>query len=120
MRILYVDDEDAIRRAVRAWLSRKGHTVFTAGTVADARAVLERERIDGILIDLFLGAESGVALHDWVRERDPALARRMTFVSGDAAPGGALGRTLRERGLPLLGKPFELSEIDGIVGSWGG
>ena len=64
--VLYVDDEDSIRRAMKAWLVRRGHTVFTAGCLDDARTVLQSNEVDGAFIDLWLGTESGFDLFEWI------------------------------------------------------
>src|SRR5690349_15750123 len=61
--VLYVDDEEAIRRAVATWLRRKGHVVYTASDVASARTILQDHPIDGVFVDLWLGADSGMSLH---------------------------------------------------------
>jgi DNA-binding response OmpR family regulator len=116
--VLYVDDEDAIRRAVVAWLTRRGHTVHAAASVADARVLLEAQSVDGAFVDLWLGHESGLELQDWIDENRPALSPNIVFVTGDVTAGepgvgplGALGR-------PVLAKPFELRELDAYVEGW--
>ena len=114
--VLYVDDEDAIRRAVVAWLTRRGHTVHAAATLADARDVIASQPVDGAFVDVWLGEESGLELKDWIEENRPDLAPNIVFVTGDpaashSAPLGTLGR-------PVLAKPFELRALDAFVASW--
>jgi DNA-binding NtrC family response regulator len=116
--VLYVDDEEAIRRAVRAWLTRKGHVVHTAHDVESAVHILETHPIDGVFIDVWLGADSGMTLHDWIREHDPSLAHRMVFVSGDLMPSENVERAVREHGVSLVAKPFDLKELERIVTGW--
>lgn len=118
MTVLYVDDEEAIRRAVSAWLTRRGHRVYTAATAASARDVLREHQIDGVFIDVWLGEESGVALHDWIRVHFPPLANRAVFVTGDLAPPEDVDRAIRQIGVEVLTKPFDLKEIEGIVRGW--
>ena len=109
--VLYVDDEDAIRRAVAAWLTRRGHTVHSAATLADARDLLSSTRaIDGAFVDLWLGEDSGLELHDWIEEHRPDLSRNIVFVTGDSG-NYALSR-------PVLAKPFELQQLDAFVERW--
>ena len=116
--VLYVDDEAAIRRAVSNWLTRKGHAVHTASDVASARAILADHQVDGVFIDLWLGSESGMTLHDWIRENIPALASRTIIVSGDPASSEQLLKAVRELGLEVLAKPFELRELSEIAAKW--
>src|SRR6478609_8917591 len=115
--VLYVDDEDAIRRAVVAWLTRRGHTVHSAGTLAGARHLLESQSIDGAFVDLWLGDESGLELQDWIDEHQPDLSGKIVFVTGDAAAGVANER-LASLGRPVLAKPFDLHDLDAFVAGW--
>src|SRR3954464_3295672 len=85
--VLYVDDEAGIRRAVVAWLTRRGHTVHAAATIGDARHLLESQCIDGAFVDLWLGEESGLELQDWIDEHQPDLSTKIVFVTGDVAGG---------------------------------
>jgi len=116
--VLYVDDEEAIRRAVVAWLTRRGHTVHSAGTLADARDVLTSQPVDGAFVDIWLGDESGLELQDWIEENRPDISPNIVYVTGDLAahvtPRSALGAL----GRPVLSKPFELQELDAFVESW--
>jgi DNA-binding NtrC family response regulator len=117
--VLYVDDEDAIRRAVVAWLTRRGHAVHAVATIADARAVLESQSIDGVFVDLWLGEESGLELQDWIDENRPDLSNNVVFVTGDtAAAWDANSRALGARGRPVLAKPFDLKHLDAFVERW--
>ena len=116
--VLYVDDEDAIRRAVSAWLTRRGHTVHTAGTLADARDLLVSQAIDGAFIDIWLGAESGLELQDWIEEHRPELSHRIVFVTGDLGASEIARCAAGRLGRPVLAKPFELQELDTFVHSW--
>ena len=58
--ILIVDDEKNIRRTVRMVLEGEGHTVHEAGSIAEADAVLAREAVDVILLDVKLGDDNGL------------------------------------------------------------
>ena len=116
-RVLYVDDEDAIRRAVELWLGRRGHDVQTAADVATARTRLEAGRFDAVFVDLWIGQESGLELYQWLREVDPDTARRVAFVTGDP-----FDRSLANVGTlqPVFTKPFELRQLEAQAIAWGG
>lgn len=116
--VLYVDDEAAIRRAVSTWLTRRGHTVHVAADVATAQAILTEQQLDGVFIDVWIGGESGVALHEWMREHTPALAARAVFVTGDIGSSERLLRTIREQGLSVVPKPFNLKDLERIAATW--
>jgi DNA-binding NtrC family response regulator len=116
--VLYVDDERAIGRALKSWLTRRGHVVSTAASVDEARKILETSQIDGAFIDIWLGTESGFDLFEWVDMNQPRVAANVVFVTGDIIPERAVQETLDTYGRPVLVKPFELSELEGIVRGW--
>jgi DNA-binding NtrC family response regulator len=116
--VLYVDDEEPIRRVVGAWLTRKGHIVHTAADVATACELLKAHAIDGAFIDLWLGHESGLELQSWIDENKPEFATRVVFVTGDAVASDANERALQFLGRPVLGKPFDMYELEACVLRW--
>jgi DNA-binding NtrC family response regulator len=116
--VLYVDDEEPIRRVVCAWLTRKGHTVHTAPDVATARELLATHPIDGAFIDLWLGTESGLELQDWIDENKPDFASHVVFVTGDAVTDDANDLAQRFLGRPVLPKPFDMNTLEAWVERW--
>jgi DNA-binding NtrC family response regulator len=116
--VLYVDDEAGIRRAVVAWLTRRGHTVHVAATLGDARELLQSQSIDGAFVDLWLGAESGLDLQDWIDEHRPELSPNVVFVTGDPGADTAGRGPLVDLGHPVLAKPFDLQQLDQFVAGW--
>jgi DNA-binding response OmpR family regulator len=116
--VLYVDDERAIGRALHSWLTRRGHTVFTAGSLDEAKKILETSQVDGAFIDLWLGGESGFELFEWLDKNQPRVGANVVFVTGDVIPDRPVQQTLDAYGRPVLVKPFELSELESIVRGW--
>lgn len=83
-RILVVDDERLIREVMRRLLGRD-HEVTTAASGQEAQALIQGgAHFDLVLCDLMMPEMSGMALHAWMTEHSPALARRVVFVSGGA------------------------------------
>jgi DNA-binding response OmpR family regulator len=119
MRVLYVEDEPAVGRVVRTWLTRLGYDVHVADSVASARAQLTDMRFDGAVIDVHLRDESGLELQIWLEEADPELARRTVFVSGDVIPDGPVGDMLRRFGKPVIAKPFAFGDLERAIDEWG-
>lgn len=116
--VLYVDDEDAVRRALRSWLVRRGHTVFIAGSSDEARGILESNPVDGVFIDIWLGEESGFDLFEWIDMNQPRVAENAVFVTGDIIRDPDVERTLSVLERPVLTKPFELTELERLVAAW--
>ena len=106
--LLYVDDEEPLGRLVSRYFSRRGDRVLLASTIAEAKALLGSEEPDTILLDVWLGAECGLALVSWLAEHRPRLLHRVTFVTGeqlDRYPVEVGGTTIE---YPVIHKPFEL------------
>ena len=118
-KVLYVDDEPAICRAVHRWLERHGLAVATAPSVAEARQCVLDDPPDGVFIDVWLGDGTGFELYDWIRAHDSRLADRVAFVTGDTAPDDAVQHRLRTLGVSVIAKPFDLEQLKGMAARWG-
>ncbi len=109
-RLLVVDDEPEIGELMRSLLEGVGHEVATAESGAVALELLDTARFDAIVCDLRMPDMTGAALWQQVRERHPALARRMLFVSGDTLAVDA--REFFDRsGCGMLDKPFSKADL---------
>ena len=80
--ILIIDDEKNIRRTLRMVLEGEGHVVHEAGSIAEASAVLERDPIDLILLDVKLGDDNGLDLLRTLKARgedgmSPVISTRL-------------------------------------------
>jgi putative two-component system response regulator len=107
-RLLVVDDEEPIRRALARVLSEAGHDCRLAADAAEARARLDAEPVALMLCDVNLPGESGLELIRSVREDHPNTA--IVMVSGDAATAVA-DRALRLGAYGYLIKPFKSNEV---------
>ena len=110
--LLYVDDEEAIGRAVSRWFGRRGHTVHVANSIAGAQGVLREHEPDALFVDVWLGTESGFELLSWIEEARPELAERVTFVTGELADAHQGDRVWRTLGRPVLQKPFDFGQLE--------
>jgi two-component system KDP operon response regulator KdpE len=116
--ILYVDDEPAIRRAVKLTLAREGDRALTAATARRAVSWLQRYRFDGVFLDLWLKGGDSIGVYDWIREHQPALASRVAFITGELLPSPSTARRLEATGRPVIQKPFELATLVAYVRAW--
>jgi DNA-binding response OmpR family regulator len=108
-RVLVVDDERSLRLLCRVNLELDGHVVDEAGTLAEARKLIEEQPPDVILLDVHLGSEDGLELLDEVEALD--LPVRVVLLSGTSE----VGPELRSRVAGVLGKPFELPKLAAAV-----
>ena len=69
LHVLVVDDEPRIRTLLRRYLAEEGFKVSEAGDGVTMRAVLEREAIDLVLLDLMMPGEDGLSLARYIRQQ---------------------------------------------------
>ena len=103
VRVLVVDDADAMRRAVRRVLSDSGYEVDVACTLAEARG-MHPGKYEAVLVDARLGNERGMDLVEELCAQDPAATGRCLLMTG-----GATG--MIPAGFAYLAKPFEPGEL---------
>ena len=60
-RILYIDDDDGLRRLVEKLLGRRGHSVATAASGPEGVARATSERFDIIAVDHYMPGQDGLA-----------------------------------------------------------
>jgi DNA-binding response OmpR family regulator len=66
--VLVVDDEPIVRDVVTRYLRRDGHRIVEAADGDEARAVIERESPNLVVLDVMLPGETdGLALCRWIR-----------------------------------------------------
>lgn len=82
-RLLVVDDHQDIRDPLAAYLGRQAFEVLTAADARAARALLQRERFDLVVLDIMLPGEDGLSL---CRELARAGDTPVILLSAMAAP----------------------------------
>ncbi len=110
--ILLVEDEILIRMSTADMVSDMGHTVFEAGSVAEALRVLEANPVDIVITDIGLPGDSGLTLVKQVQDRWPAI--RIVVASGVSGPDDADQSDLAP-GVRWLGKPYDQIAIEKIL-----
>ena len=108
LRVLLVDDDAAVAKALAAILSRAGYEVTVAATPREAEARLDH-RFDVLLLDLRMPGMRGDALFFVARARQPWLAAHTLFMTGDITP--IAEAIVAETRCPLLLKPFRSGEL---------
>ena len=115
VRLMLIEDDVAVRTALVRLLGRRGATVHAAApnVAADDEALIyevARALPDILLLDLGLGARSGVDVWQRLAARAPEVARRVVFLSGLAA-GDAEWDAACATGRPVLAKPLDVEEL---------
>jgi two-component system NtrC family sensor kinase len=112
--ILVVDDEPAVASILAEALTRDGYTVDTAPNGAVALTKLEAQTYDLIISDSGMPVVSGPELYREVERREPRLARRFVFVTGDIL-NPRTREFLERTEAPRLEKPFTLESVKRVV-----
>ena len=63
-RLLLVDDDRVFTQTLQRVLQLRGHQVDVAHDLASAQAILAKQPVDGVVLDLRLGQETGLALFE--------------------------------------------------------
>jgi two-component system, cell cycle sensor histidine kinase and response regulator CckA len=108
--VLVVEDEAAVRNAIRRILTGHGYTVLEARHGAEALHVIEQAArpIDLIITDVVMPEMDGRELITKLQERN--IAARLLVISGYDAQG-ALTRETLPAGAPFLSKPFSVGAL---------
>jgi putative two-component system response regulator len=106
--LLVVDDEEGIRNALRRFLVQQGYEVVTAATGEEALALLKRQKISGMLLDVNLPGINGVDLVPRVMELEPGIALLMLTAVNDATSAALC---MQRGALDYLIKPIDLSHL---------
>jgi len=113
-RLLVVDDDVAVRRALMRILG-SDHDVSTVSSGAEAIELIgSGERFDVVLCDLMMPNVTGDQCYQRVSEIAPAQAARFVFMSGGAFTASARA-FLETTQHPTLEKPFDLELLRSVV-----
>lgn len=109
-RILIIDDEPALRRAVERALLRSGYAVLVAADGETAYGLLQSEPVDAVLLDYQMPGMSGMAVYHALVHRWPHLTGRILVMTGDPQAED-LRFWAEQQGCAVLAKPFTMTEV---------
>ena len=107
--ILVVDDEPSIRLLCRVNLELDGLRVLEAGTLGEARTLLETEDVEAMLLDVHVAGERGSTLLYELRDAEQPVA--VAFLTGSET----LGASELAAADAVLRKPFALEALTTTV-----
>jgi CheY-like chemotaxis protein len=123
-RVLIVDDETTIRRALSRYYTRRGWIATEAenGARALERLLDRKENFDLIVSDIKMPELSGIELHAALEAQRPEMLDRVVFCTGEMQ-SAAVAAFFAQTGRRVLLKPFDLKTLaaisDEIVSSVG-
>lgn len=105
--LLVVDDDDRIRSLLKAYLTRHGFRVSTAGNAVEARHLMSSLAYDMLILDVMMPGEDGVSLTKSLRTKNeiPIILLTAKNEPPDRIEGLKAGAD------DYLPKPFEPEEL---------
>jgi signal transduction histidine kinase len=106
-----VDDEPGVRESLRVILYGD-HEVVTAASGEEALAIIERESIDVVTLDLNMPGLGGVPVLQRAKEVDPEI--EVLIITGNGSLDTAV-EGLRLRAFDYIAKPFDVGRVRRLV-----
>jgi two-component system response regulator AtoC len=108
VKVLVADDEKNIRDSIATYIAAEGIQTVTAADGAEARARLESEAFDGLVLDLRMPRVDGLAVLAWLQESGPAVPTIVISAYGDVQDAV---RAMKLGARDYLVKPFDPEEL---------
>jgi DNA-binding response OmpR family regulator len=109
VRVLIVDDEPAICKALKVALDRAGFDAIAAQSGDSALTVLSLEWVDVLLLDLRIPDTRGDVVFELAAATHPHLRHQTLFMTGDISDRAL--KLIQSCKCPVIRKPFELQEL---------
>ncbi|MDD4817861.1 MAG: transporter substrate-binding domain-containing protein [Victivallaceae bacterium] len=116
--ILLVDDIAMNLKVQAAMLKRLGAEVVSAGSGAEALAILGRRSVDGVLTDLWMPGMNGAELALALRGNPLYSGLFIAAVTADVENGRNFDMSVFDTVLTKPVMPFQLAEICREIGDW--
>ncbi|HVO40060.1 MAG TPA: sigma-54 dependent transcriptional regulator [Spirochaetia bacterium] len=108
MRVLIADDEKNIRESIAAYIAAEGMESATAADGAEARALLEEEAFECLVLDLRMPKVDGLSLLSWLQESGPPVPVIVISAYGDVRDAV---QAMKLGARDYLVKPFDPEEL---------
>jgi two-component system KDP operon response regulator KdpE len=108
LRVLVIDDEPAIRRFLRVSLAAQGYLVLEADSGESGYALLQRNTVDVVILDLGLPGVSGLDILKRLREGGSSVP--VIVLSSRCDEGGKVA-ALDMGAVDYVTKPFGVDEL---------
>jgi DNA-binding response OmpR family regulator len=109
VRVLVVDDEPSICRALTIALSRAGFDAVAAQSGDAAIALVRKEHFDVLIVDLRIPDMRGDVVFELAAALQPQLRTQTLFMTGDITERAQ--KIIAACQCPLLRKPFDLRDV---------
>lgn len=110
--VLVVDDEEPIRTALARFLAQQGYDVSTASSGEEALAILSRQKVAAMVLDVRMPGLSGIDMVPRALEQEPHLAILMLTAVTDATTAALC---MQRGAFEYLIKPIDLTDLGRAV-----
>ena len=112
VRILVVDDDEAVRIVTSEMLKRMSFDVESVSSGEEALSLLDRDHFAAVLLDVGMPVMSGVEVYAHIRNNLPE--QKVVFMTGYSAEEIT---DLDNSNTWMLSKPFSMQNLSEIVGA---
>lgn len=113
IRVLVVDDEPSICKALTMALSRAGYEAIAAQSGEAALSIVRSEHVDLMLIDLRIPDTRGDVVFEIAAATQPQLRLQTLFMTGDITERAQ--KLITACRCNFLRKPFDLRDMMGAI-----
>ncbi|HEY2825916.1 MAG TPA: response regulator [Gemmatimonadales bacterium] len=111
MRVLIVEDDNAVRQAFSKILEQAGFVVVQAPDADHAFSEIKKSsKFDAVVCDVALPGLEGTAFFEHLSQHNPELADRLVFVTGYSRDDNTK-KLLEHTGRPFLTKPVDVKDF---------
>lgn len=112
IRLLLVDDEDDFRRTIAKRLKKRGMTPEEAGTGEECLAILEKNPVDVVILDVKMPGMNGIETLHHIKEKYPKT--EVIMLTGHATTRDGVDG-IKKGAFDYLSKPIELEHLLGKI-----
>jgi signal transduction histidine kinase len=110
-RILVMDDEVTLLRAIQRILQDEGHTIVACSDASAGLAHIDAgEQFDLVISDLMMPGMTGLDFYELLKRRHPAATHKVVFITGGALTP-QVATFLESIPNSTLEKPFKLAQL---------
>lgn len=110
IKVLVIDDELHIRRALERVLAGEGHEVQTTGSAQNALETVKTTDFDLIVLDIKMPGIDGISFYEQLVARQPEYRSKVICMTGDLVSSRNKD-FIKKENIPYLIKPFGIEEL---------